>query len=152
MCRLAQSRSVRTLLNVGSLLWGVNRLDACVYCFGDGACWLCGGTAACVQAMSLPGTGDWLLEATAFVHYGVICHLCGRLPIVGTRYKCMDCLESAEHYDVCGACCQAAATKAPRFASQHKASHRLFLVEPSRADWWIQSLNRMKRIHPELSV
>ena len=31
-------------------------------------------------------------------------------------------------------------------------SHRLLLVEPSRADWWVQSLNKMKRMHPELSV
>ncbi|KAL8427705.1 hypothetical protein ACSSS7_007579 [Eimeria intestinalis] len=88
----------------------------------------------------------------AFVHYGVICYMCGRLPIVGPRFKCIDCLSLASTYDVCGACKEDAAVKAPRFASQHKPHHRLLLVEPTRADWWMQSLNRLKQLHPELSV
>ncbi|KAL8272020.1 hypothetical protein Esti_004144 [Eimeria stiedai] len=93
-----------------------------------------------------------LLQGEAFVHYGVICYMCGRLPIVGPRFKCVDCLSVASTYDVCGACKEAAALKPARFASQHKPHHQLLLVEPTRADWWMQSLNRLKQLHPELSV
>ncbi|CBZ53854.1 putative zinc finger, ZZ type domain-containing protein [Neospora caninum Liverpool] len=93
-----------------------------------------------------------LLTMEDFVHYGVSCDGCGKMPIVGRRHTCVDCGKAACDFDLCGACQDAGYNKPGRFNQNHSADHEVRLVEHSAAEWWIQSLNRMRKIHPELSV
>ncbi|EPT28411.1 zinc finger, ZZ type protein [Toxoplasma gondii TgCatPRC2] len=93
-----------------------------------------------------------LLNMEDFVHYGVSCDGCGKMPIVGRRHTCVDCGKAACDFDLCGACQDAGYNKPGRFNQNHSADHEVRLVEHSAAEWWIQSLNRMRKIHPELSV
>ncbi|PFH35693.1 hypothetical protein BESB_053440 [Besnoitia besnoiti] len=93
-----------------------------------------------------------LLTMDEFVHYGVSCDGCGKMPIVGRRHTCVDCGKASCDFDLCGACQDAGYSRPGRFNQNHSADHEVRLVEQSAAEWWIQSLNRMRKIHPELSV
>lgn len=101
---------------------------------------------------SHPLFSENLLAMEDFVHYGVSCDGCGKLPVVGRRYTCMDCGKNACDFDLCGACHDAGYSKRGRFNQNHSSEHEVLLVEHSASEWWIQSLNRMRKIHPELSV
>ena len=63
-----------------------------------------------------------------FVHFGVGCDGCGVCPIVGPRYKCMEC-EERIGFDLC-AQCHLRHEGPGRFNQQHKADHKMVLVEP----------------------
>ncbi|KAI3802091.1 hypothetical protein L1987_30216 [Smallanthus sonchifolius] len=69
----------------------------------------------------------WTVHGSKF-HPGVGCDMCGMRPIIGDRYKCMDCKEKSG-YDLCGDC-HKTGTKLPgRFNQKHTSQHRLELVK-----------------------
>eukprot|EP00920_Eleutheroschizon_duboscqi_P016470 GHVT01038933.1.p1 GENE.GHVT01038933.1~~GHVT01038933.1.p1 ORF type:complete len:429 (+),score=23.07 GHVT01038933.1:193-1479(+) len=84
-----------------------------------------------------------------FVHYHIWCDGCGKLPIKGRRYNCNDC---ERPYNLCGVCYDAGFDKPGRFNQGHTAVHDLTEIGFSDSEKWMQTLNRMKAIHPELSV
>lgn len=51
------------------------------------------------------------------------------LPIVGNRYKCIDCKEKIG-FDLCGDCYSIRSEFLGRFNQQHSLDHRFKLVEP----------------------
>ncbi|XP_024532531.1 E3 ubiquitin-protein ligase PRT1-like isoform X1 [Selaginella moellendorffii] len=58
------------------------------------------------------------------VHRGAGCDGCGVLPIIGSRYKCIDCPEKVG-YDLCGDCYPTSAAPVGRFNQRHTAEHRM---------------------------
>jgi len=60
-----------------------------------------------------------------FVHHGVGCDLCGLYPIVGDRYRCIQCSRSERMgYDLCGDCMAAhPETSRGRFNQHHTPDH-----------------------------
>lgn len=90
-------------------------------------------------------------ETDHYPHYGIGCDVCGQYPIVGRRYKCLDCPE-ASGFDVCGACYDLgpeliSSSFSGRFGQSHKLSHRLELIRPR-----ITSLHLLKAANPDLSM
>lgn len=64
-------------------------------------------------------------EDERFPWYGVGCDRCGCLPILGRRYRCMDCPDSIG-FDLCGACHDARAEVIQgRFNQFHTERHRM---------------------------
>ncbi|RDX76993.1 E3 ubiquitin-protein ligase PRT1, partial [Mucuna pruriens] len=64
------------------------------------------------------------------VHIGVGCDFCGMFPIIGDRYRCMDCKEKMG-FDLCGDC-YATRSKLPgRFNQQHTSEHKFKLAQPN---------------------
>ena len=61
----------------------------------------------------------------AIVHRGTICDLCKMDPVIGIRYKCLDCF----NYDLCSSC-----MKKERHNEKHKlmAIHTPWLVKKVR--------------------
>lgn len=80
---------------------------------------------------------------TPEIHRNVGCDYCGVLPIVGTRYKCLDCHESIG-FDLCEICYQKGSVLPGRFNQQHTPEHCFQAITLSRAD------ESMKYRFPEL--
>lgn len=57
------------------------------------------------------------------IHAGAGCDYCGVMPIVGKRYKCLDCQESIG-FDLCGTCYEKGSMLPGRFNQQHTSEHR----------------------------
>ncbi|CAK9151510.1 unnamed protein product [Ilex paraguariensis] len=64
------------------------------------------------------------------VHPGVGCDYCGMCPIIGERYKCMDCLEKIG-FDLCEGCYNSSSKLPGRFNQQHKPDHKFVVVQPN---------------------
>ena len=64
-----------------------------------------------------------------FVHFGVGCDSCGAFPIVGRRYRCVDCPE-AIGYDLCALCMSMGTSVEGRFDQSHKPDHKMVEVLP----------------------
>ena len=79
-----------------------------------------------------------------FTHFGVGCDVCGQYPILGKRYKCLDCPESVG-YDLCRGCMKDTHTMVGRFNQKHEPHHRLELVPPL-----MTKLHTIKELHPDL--
>ncbi|KAG4924854.1 hypothetical protein AAZX31_18G155300 [Glycine max] len=73
---------------------------------------------------------DWWSDPDPKVHIGVGCDFCGMFPIIGDRYRCIDCKEKMG-FDLCGDC-YASRSKLPgRFNQQHTSEHKFKLVPPN---------------------
>ncbi|KAK7395373.1 hypothetical protein VNO78_15925 [Psophocarpus tetragonolobus] len=71
---------------------------------------------------------DWWTDPDSKVHIGVGCDFCGMFPIIGDRYRCIDCKEKMG-FDLCGDC-YASRSKLPgRFNQQHTSEHKFKLVQ-----------------------
>lgn len=70
---------------------------------------------------------------TPEIHRHVGCDYCGVIPIVGTRYKCLDCHESIG-FDLCEICYQKGSVLPGRFNQQHTPEHCFQAITLSRAD------------------
>lgn len=83
-----------------------------------------------------------------FTHFGVGCDICGEYPIIGKRYKCLDCPESVG-FDVCrpclSSCTKGTTGSVGRFNQKHRSDHRLELVPPL-----MTKLHTIKELHPDL--
>eukprot|EP00192_Tetraselmis_astigmatica_P003910 CAMPEP_0117688338 /NCGR_PEP_ID=MMETSP0804-20121206/23760_1 /TAXON_ID=1074897 /ORGANISM="Tetraselmis astigmatica, Strain CCMP880" /LENGTH=477 /DNA_ID=CAMNT_0005500751 /DNA_START=86 /DNA_END=1519 /DNA_ORIENTATION=+ len=70
--------------------------------------------------------------STHFVHHGVGCDQCGQFPIVGDRFRCIDCCE-VEHmgFDLCGHCMADVDPESVhgRFNQSHTPNHRMEKVD-----------------------
>lgn len=74
------------------------------------------------------GSIDWRSDPDSKVHIGVGCDFCGMFPIIGDRYRCIDCKEKMG-FDLCGDC-YATRSKLPgRFNQQHTSEHKFQLLE-----------------------
>jgi hypothetical protein len=52
-------------------------------------------------------------------------------PIIGERYRCIDCKETSKNgYDLCGDCHGAGSKLPGRFNQKHTPEHRLELIKP----------------------
>ncbi|CAM8908437.1 unnamed protein product [Rhodiola kirilowii] len=63
------------------------------------------------------------------VHIGVGCDYCGMSPILGERYKCLDCTEKIG-FDLCETCYTRSSVLPGRFNQQHKLGHRFEIKQP----------------------
>ncbi|XAR60973.1 hypothetical protein NMG60_11034538 [Bertholletia excelsa] len=72
----------------------------------------------------------WLHDNDTDLHIGIGCDTCGMCPIIGKRYRCIDCKEE-KGFDVCGDCYNTCSKLPGRFNQQHTADHR-FELENSR--------------------
>ncbi|CEM29614.1 unnamed protein product [Vitrella brassicaformis CCMP3155] len=88
------------------------------------------------------------LPVREFVHFQVGCDGCGRLPIVGARYRCRDCHERVG-YDLCGACHRENYSRCGLFNQMHTSAHRMELVQP---DAVTVLLNCLHKCHPTLPL
>lgn len=85
-----------------------------------------------------------------FPHFGVGCDICGQYPILGQRFKCLDCPESVG-FDLCRSCKSLGSTEGAekmcvgRFNQRHQDSHRMELVPPI-----MTKLHTIKELHPDL--
>lgn len=70
---------------------------------------------------------------TPEIHLSVGCDYCGVIPIVGTRYKCLDCHDSIG-FDLCEICYQKGSVLPGRFNQQHTPEHCFQAITLSRAD------------------
>ncbi|CAN0915450.1 E3 ubiquitin-protein ligase PRT1 [Linum grandiflorum] len=57
------------------------------------------------------------------IHKGVGCDACGMCPIIGERYRCIDCLEKIG-FDLCGECYNSRSKLPGRFNQQHTEEHK----------------------------
>ncbi|XP_031373463.1 E3 ubiquitin-protein ligase PRT1 [Punica granatum] len=64
------------------------------------------------------------------VHIGVGCDYCGMVPIIGDRYRCLDCIEKIG-FDLCGDCYNSRSKLPGRFNQQHKPEHIFQLMRPN---------------------
>jgi len=67
------------------------------------------------------------------IHRDVGCDYCGVIPIVGTRYKCLNCHESIG-FDLCGTCYEKGLVLPGRFNQQHTSEHRFQAITMTRDD------------------
>ncbi|XP_039001031.1 E3 ubiquitin-protein ligase PRT1-like [Hibiscus syriacus] len=77
------------------------------------------------KPLELPSSGRFpsSVQASSYKHVGVGCDACGMSPIIGDRYKCIDCTEKMG-FDLCGDC-NATRPKLPgRFNQRHTPEHR----------------------------
>ncbi|KAL8262871.1 hypothetical protein R6Q59_024220 [Mikania micrantha] len=63
------------------------------------------------------------------IHFGVGCDCCGMCPLIGNRYKCIDCLEKIG-FDLCEDCHNSSSNLPGRFNQQHKPDHKFEVLEP----------------------
>ncbi|GLU07913.1 hypothetical protein SLE2022_248520 [Rubroshorea leprosula] len=63
------------------------------------------------------------------IHSGAGCDSCGMCPIVGDRFRCIDCVERIG-FDLCGDCHKSRPKLPGRFNQQHTPEHRFELVKP----------------------
>ncbi|XP_015970985.1 E3 ubiquitin-protein ligase PRT1 isoform X1 [Arachis duranensis] len=66
------------------------------------------------------------------IHIGVGCDFCGMYPIIGERYKCIDCKEEIG-FDLCGDCHKTHSKLPGRFNQQHTPEHRFESVQGFRS-------------------
>ncbi|XP_047336194.1 LOW QUALITY PROTEIN: E3 ubiquitin-protein ligase PRT1-like [Impatiens glandulifera] len=62
----------------------------------------------------------------AHLHTGVGCDICGMFPIVGDRYRCMDCKKEIG-FDLCGQCFNSHSKVPGHFNQQHTPEHKFEL-------------------------
>jgi hypothetical protein len=80
------------------------------------------------------------LQSLQTVWHGVGCDGCGSYPLVGRRYKCIDCPE-AVGFDLCGACYDQGVAVSGRFGQHHMPNHRVEQQQQaSRAELLLRSL------------
>ncbi|KAJ8639176.1 hypothetical protein MRB53_015870 [Persea americana] len=72
----------------------------------------------------------WWHEHGPKLHVGVGCDSCGMYPIIGKRYKCVDCKE-AVGFDLCEDCYSTSSKLPGRFNQQHTPEHRFEVVQSS---------------------
>ncbi|KAK1413697.1 hypothetical protein QVD17_35474 [Tagetes erecta] len=65
------------------------------------------------------------------IHYGVGCDCCGMYPLIGDRYKCLDCTEEIG-FDLCEGCHNSSSKLPGRFNQQHKPDHKFAVIDPHR--------------------
>ncbi|XP_021767434.1 E3 ubiquitin-protein ligase PRT1-like [Chenopodium quinoa] len=70
----------------------------------------------------------WWNEHGSKVHAGAGCDYCGMCPIVGDRYRCLDCVELMG-FDLCGNCYNTRSKRPGRFNQQHTLDHKFELVK-----------------------
>uniref|UniRef100_A0A803LAL9 E3 ubiquitin-protein ligase PRT1 n=1 Tax=Chenopodium quinoa TaxID=63459 RepID=A0A803LAL9_CHEQI len=70
----------------------------------------------------------WWNEHGSKVHAGAGCDYCGMCPIVGNRYRCLDCVELMG-FDLCGNCYNTRSKRPGRFNQQHTLDHKFELVK-----------------------
>jgi len=71
-------------------------------------------------------------DVETYIHFNVGCDACGSYPIVGARYRCMDCPERVG-FDLCGTCHRAGLHSVPgRFGQHHTPEHRMRRVDERR--------------------
>jgi hypothetical protein len=83
-----------------------------------------------------------LQAAPPVVHmwHGVGCDGCGSYPLLGRRYKCIDCPE-AVGFDLCGPCFDQGVAVSGRFGQHHMPQHRVEQQQQaSRAEPLLRSL------------
>lgn len=80
-------------------------------------------------------------DRTVEVHYGVGCDFCGMYPILGTRYRCKDCVEVIG-FDLCGDCYTTRSKLPGKFNQQHTPEHRFRIVS---IDSRLRIVSRMRR-------
>lgn len=81
-----------------------------------------------------------------YTHFGVGCDVCGQYPIVGRRYRCLDCPESIG-FDLCGVCHdRGPASLVGRFNQHHDAAHEMEEKRPR-----VTSMHLLQAANPELS-
>lgn len=73
----------------------------------------------------------WGSNPELLIHAGVGCDFCGLYPIIGDRYKCVDCEESIG-FDLCGDCYNKRSKRPGRFNQKHTLDHTLVLVQYRR--------------------
>lgn len=73
----------------------------------------------------------WGSNPELLIHTGVGCDFCGLYPIIGDRYKCVDCEESIG-FDLCGDCYNKRSERPGRFNQKHTLDHTLMLVQYRR--------------------
>ncbi|PNY03560.1 E3 ubiquitin-protein ligase prt1-like protein [Trifolium pratense] len=61
------------------------------------------------------------------LHRGAGCDFCGMYPIIGDRYRCVDCKEIIG-FDLCGDCYKNRVKRPGRFNQKHTPDHKLELV------------------------
>lgn len=71
---------------------------------------------------------SWWHEHGSKIHYAVGCDSCGMYPIIGKRYKCLDCKE-AIGFDLCEDCYNTRSKLPGRFNQQHTSEHRFECVQ-----------------------
>ncbi|XP_061367005.1 E3 ubiquitin-protein ligase PRT1 [Gastrolobium bilobum] len=71
---------------------------------------------------------EWWSDPESKVHIGVGCDFCGMFPIIGDRYRCIDCKEKMG-FDLCGDCYNTRSKLPGRFNQQHTSEHRFKLVQ-----------------------
>ncbi|KAI3683394.1 hypothetical protein L1987_83897 [Smallanthus sonchifolius] len=64
------------------------------------------------------------------VHFGVGCDCCGMYPLIGNRYRCIDCIEEIG-FDLCEGCYNSSSNLPGRFNQQHKPDHKFEVLEPN---------------------
>ncbi|CAI8600843.1 unnamed protein product [Vicia faba] len=73
----------------------------------------------------------WWSNPELLVHRGVGCDFCGMYPIIGDRFRCVDCEESIG-FDLCGDCYKNRSKRPGRFNQKHTPDHNLELVQYRR--------------------
>ncbi|MED6212517.1 hypothetical protein PIB30_084166 [Stylosanthes scabra] len=88
------------------------------------------------------------------MHRGVGCDFCGMFPIIGERYKCIDCKEEIG-FDLCGDCHKTHSKLPGRFNQQHTPEHRFESVPGFRSvgGWYAhESLEISEHIPEDASM
>ncbi|XP_068323897.1 E3 ubiquitin-protein ligase PRT1-like [Pyrus communis] len=67
---------------------------------------------------------SWWSDPNSEIHPGCGCDSCGMYPIIGDRYKCIDCTEKMG-FDLCSHCYNTRSKLPGRFNQQHTPEHRL---------------------------
>ncbi|CAI5480308.1 unnamed protein product [Closterium sp. Yama58-4] len=80
-----------------------------------------------------------------FIHISVGCDGCGAFPIVGARYRCLDCPERVG-FDLCAACYSCPPPVVGRFNQRHVSTHRMVEVRQRDGMWH----RIFESVHPEL--
>ncbi|KAL8092869.1 hypothetical protein AgCh_034932 [Apium graveolens] len=66
-------------------------------------------------------------DRTVHLHFGVGCDFCGMYPILGTRYRCKDCVEVIG-FDLCADCYTTRSELPGKFNQQHTPEHRFDII------------------------
>eukprot|EP01102_Stenamoeba_stenopodia_P001586 TRINITY_DN11405_c0_g1_i1.p1 TRINITY_DN11405_c0_g1~~TRINITY_DN11405_c0_g1_i1.p1 ORF type:complete len:447 (-),score=78.74 TRINITY_DN11405_c0_g1_i1:91-1431(-) len=84
---------------------------------------------------------NFTLDIEKFVHYGVGCDSCGMFPVVGRRYKCVDCPEKIG-FDLCQNCkSMGIKSMKGRFNQSHKEEHKMVEVMEHTIIHTLQAMN-----------
>ncbi|XP_020229536.1 E3 ubiquitin-protein ligase PRT1 isoform X2 [Cajanus cajan] len=72
----------------------------------------------------------WRSDSRLKIHIGVGCDFCGMYPIMGDRYRCLDCKEEIG-FDICNDCYKNPPKRPGRFNQQHTPEHKFELIRPN---------------------